>query len=250
MSAASLGAGTPAWLEDSTADVPAELLADADSEFLDVNGLVVHYKEATPSAASYTAGLSSNDSQPLALPDTATLAVKQHQQQHAASVMHAGGVAAAGKESHTAAGISPQLPPVAEISVAATAAGIDAAAGVRPDVAIVLIHGFGGGVFAWRHMQQPLADAVGVRVIAFDRPGFGECYLLAGLSLQTCLAKRGCAWCMEKCGIALVCSALAGFVADQQRCNCCPGHLLHEFTITQSSPCSESALGAVTTTYR
>jgi pimeloyl-ACP methyl ester carboxylesterase len=45
---------------------------------------------------------------------------------------------------------------------------------VRPDVALMCVHGFGGGVFAWRHLMQPLADAVGVRVVAFDRPGFGE----------------------------------------------------------------------------
>ena len=43
------------------------------------------------------------------------------------------------------------------------------------DVAIVLLHGFAGGEFAWRHLLQPLADAVGARVVALDRPGFGKC---------------------------------------------------------------------------
>lgn len=38
---------------------------------------------------------------------------------------------------------------------------------------IVLVHGFGAGVFAWRHIMQPLAQKCGCRVIAFDRPGFG-----------------------------------------------------------------------------
>lgn len=38
---------------------------------------------------------------------------------------------------------------------------------------IVLVHGFGAGVFAWRHILQPLAQKCGCRVIAFDRPGFG-----------------------------------------------------------------------------
>jgi hypothetical protein len=38
------------------ADVPAELLADCDSHFLDVDGLVVHYKEASPAAASRWTG--------------------------------------------------------------------------------------------------------------------------------------------------------------------------------------------------
>ncbi|GAB5354454.1 hypothetical protein AAMO2058_000120300 [Amorphochlora amoebiformis] len=39
--------------------------------------------------------------------------------------------------------------------------------------ALVLIHGFNGCTFSWRHVLQPLADAVGGRVIAFDRPPFG-----------------------------------------------------------------------------
>lgn len=42
------------------------------------------------------------------------------------------------------------------------------------ETAIVLVHGFGAGVFAWRNVMQPLADAAGCRVIAFDRPAFGQ----------------------------------------------------------------------------
>jgi pimeloyl-ACP methyl ester carboxylesterase len=48
------------------------------------------------------------------------------------------------------------------------------------DVAIVLLHGFAGGEFAWRHLLQPLADAVGARVLALDRPGFGGCTRVQG----------------------------------------------------------------------
>ena len=39
---------------------------------------------------------------------------------------------------------------------------------------VVLVHGFGGGVHSWRLVMQALADAAGVPVVAFDRPGFGE----------------------------------------------------------------------------
>lgn len=42
--------------------------------------------------------------------------------------------------------------------------------------AVVLIHGFGGGVFAWRHVMEPLAMQCQARVVAFDRPGFGKCH--------------------------------------------------------------------------
>ncbi|CAD7697615.1 unnamed protein product [Ostreobium quekettii] len=39
--------------------------------------------------------------------------------------------------------------------------------------AVVFIHGFGGGVFAWRNLMRPLAELCGCRVVAFDRPAFG-----------------------------------------------------------------------------
>ena len=41
------------------------------------------------------------------------------------------------------------------------------------DVAVVLIHGFGAGCFAWRLIMPHLAQKLGCRVYAFDRPGFG-----------------------------------------------------------------------------
>ncbi|KAL0415309.1 UNVERIFIED_CONTAM: hypothetical protein Slati_3362800 [Sesamum latifolium] len=38
---------------------------------------------------------------------------------------------------------------------------------------IVLIHGFGGGVFSWRKVMGVLARQIGCTVAAFDRPGWG-----------------------------------------------------------------------------
>lgn len=43
----------------------------------------------------------------------------------------------------------------------------------RGKVAIVLVHGFGGGVFSWRYVMSALARHVGLPVVAFDRPGWG-----------------------------------------------------------------------------
>lgn len=37
---------------------------------------------------------------------------------------------------------------------------------------VVLLHGFGGSVFTWRYIIDPLAQA-GYRVVAFDRPPYG-----------------------------------------------------------------------------
>ncbi|KAF6172593.1 hypothetical protein GIB67_008161, partial [Kingdonia uniflora] len=41
------------------------------------------------------------------------------------------------------------------------------------NVGIVLVHGFGGGVFSWRHVMGVLARQVGCEVVTFDRPGWG-----------------------------------------------------------------------------
>ena len=47
-----------------------------------------------------------------------------------------------------------------------------ATAGRSSDPALILIHGFGGSTFGWRHVMEPLA-ASGWYVIALDLPGFG-----------------------------------------------------------------------------
>ncbi|KAK8584762.1 hypothetical protein V6N13_138711 [Hibiscus sabdariffa] len=44
---------------------------------------------------------------------------------------------------------------------------------VNVQLGIVLVHGFGGGVFSWRHVMGVLAHQVGCSVAAFDRPGWG-----------------------------------------------------------------------------
>lgn len=45
-------------------------------------------------------------------------------------------------------------------------------AGSAADPALLLIHGFGGSTFGWRHVMEPLA-ASGWHVVALDLPGFG-----------------------------------------------------------------------------
>lgn len=47
-----------------------------------------------------------------------------------------------------------------------------ATAGRSSDPALILVHGFGGSTFGWRHVMEPLA-ASGWYVVAFDLPGFG-----------------------------------------------------------------------------
>ena len=56
---------------------------------------------------------------------------------------------------------------------------------VDTSVAVVLVHSFGGGVFAWRHVMEALALQCGCRVVAFDRPAFGES--LVGFAQTDCI---------------------------------------------------------------
>jgi len=49
----------------------------------------------------------------------------------------------------------------------------DTADGEEPSLTLVLVHGFGGGVFQWRHLMEGLALRTQARVVAFDRPAFG-----------------------------------------------------------------------------
>lgn len=47
-----------------------------------------------------------------------------------------------------------------------------ATAGRGGDPVLILVHGFGGSTFGWRHVMEPLA-ASGFYVVALDLPGFG-----------------------------------------------------------------------------
>ncbi|KAJ4850022.1 hypothetical protein Tsubulata_014057 [Turnera subulata] len=38
---------------------------------------------------------------------------------------------------------------------------------------MILLHGFGASVFSWNRVMKPLAELIGSKVLAFDRPAFG-----------------------------------------------------------------------------
>lgn len=38
---------------------------------------------------------------------------------------------------------------------------------------LILLHGFGASVFSWNRVMKPLAELIGSKVLAFDRPAFG-----------------------------------------------------------------------------
>ncbi|KAL0380419.1 UNVERIFIED_CONTAM: hypothetical protein Sangu_0106200 [Sesamum angustifolium] len=50
---------------------------------------------------------------------------------------------------------------------------MDQIEGATEQFGIILVHGFGGGVFSWRNVMSDLARQTGCAVAAFDRPGWG-----------------------------------------------------------------------------
>lgn len=130
-------------------DVPAAALADHDSRWAVVNGLRVHYKVALPTVRG-RGGQGMGSASPCFAPGALSPPLQPSFSDSAHS--------------------RPPLPLLQ---------GQRHLDGTADGTAILLVHSFGGGAFSWRHLMQPLADACGLPVLAFDRPGFGAPLLQA-----------------------------------------------------------------------
>ena len=62
--------------------------------------------------------------------------------------------------------------PIATVVTVEGRRTVVATAGRGSDPVLILVHGFGGSTFGWRHVMEPLA-ATGWYVVALDLPGFG-----------------------------------------------------------------------------
>lgn len=116
---------------------PREQLADADSMFKSAQGISVHCKQASPAQPTQT---QPNDA-----------AAEEGRFFRIFSRRKSAGRSADGEASSTDSATS---------AAAATAA-------------IALYHGFGANLWSWAKVQQDLADAAGMPVVAHDMPGFG-----------------------------------------------------------------------------
>lgn len=158
--------------------LPVSLLADLDSLFISCRGLIVHYKLSRPGSPSrYLSSTTFFDRQSLRTP------LKNHLNIHR-SVCNT-----------FRSSISPLCTPLLTSSPASiisedvpilclnenyeedlTKLGsppMEKDVATNEQFGIVLVHGFGGGVFSWRKVMGPLARQIGCTVAAFDRPGWG-----------------------------------------------------------------------------
>ncbi|KAJ0985642.1 hypothetical protein J5N97_003998 [Dioscorea zingiberensis] len=176
-------------------DIPISLLADVDSQFIACQGITVHYKLSFPESPlplslspSPFLEWSPHVSPPrissgrLKLEWPMTVPPKSHYHLHRSL-------------SNQLANSSLYVPLLANAVPPATcfpdqipalnlddsensgylpdSVSMDIDVGKKDKFAVVLIHGFGGGVFSWRHVMDVLARQIGCMVVAFDRPGWG-----------------------------------------------------------------------------
>lgn len=173
-------------------DLPISLLADVDSLFIDCQGLTVHYKlslpESSPSrslSASpfYEPSLTSSPSsiypvrlkieRPLMHQSKAQYRSFSYQFQNSplyAPLLDDSPVSATFVPSEISA---LNLEGSNSVGCIFDPLNMDADGAEKGKFAVVLVHGFGGGVFSWRHVMGVLAHQVGCMVVAFDRPGWG-----------------------------------------------------------------------------
>lgn len=167
----------PALVRDK-GQLPVSVLADVDSLFITCQGLIVHYKLSLP--ASPSRSLSSATSfhfSPHSTPPKSHL----NFQKSASNTFHTSNSAlytpllASSPPSPT----SENVPILCLNENCAEDLSIQDSPQMEQEITtndqfgIVLVHGFGGGVFSWRKVIGPLARNIGCTVAAFDRPGWG-----------------------------------------------------------------------------
>lgn len=160
-------------------ELPISLLADIDSLFFSCQGLTVHYKLSTPGSPSRSLSSTNLFDRPsLSIPLRSQYNIQRstsNQFYSSSSPLDTPLLASSPtspisedmpifslNETYEEAELSKQGSPMIEQSM-----------GANEQFGIVLVHGFGGGVFSWRKVMGALARQIGCAVAAFDRPGWG-----------------------------------------------------------------------------
>ncbi|CAI9267472.1 unnamed protein product [Lactuca saligna] len=148
----------------SHGEFPVRLLADVDSLFMVWNDLSIHYKLCTPTPPSRT--LSSTTL--LENPSLRAISKTQHHLRRSYSI-----------QIQDSSLYAPLLDGTSSPVFSEDNEGTNEdrfgqkVCEVNRQFGIVLVHGFGGGVFSWRHVMGLLSRQVNCIVASFDRPGWG-----------------------------------------------------------------------------
>ncbi|XP_059644679.1 uncharacterized protein LOC132286370 [Cornus florida] len=168
----------PAGTAREEAELPVTLLSDIDSLFITLKGLTLHYKLSMSGSPSRS--LSSTAF--LDRPSLKVLSKTQHHHSRSFSnQFHTSSLYVPLLDGSPTSPVMSEEIPVLSLNDVGDEdnAGKLKSASLERDLeangrcGIVLVHGFGGGVFSWRHVMGVLARQVGCTVAAFDRPGWG-----------------------------------------------------------------------------
>lgn len=159
-------------------ELPARLLADVDSLFMACQGITLHYKLRIPGSPSRS--LSSTTF--LDNPSLKLLSENQYNLRRSFSnQFHASSLCTPLLDGSPTSPVLSQDMPMLSLNEASENDGSCQMGSPRLEVdleangqfGIVLVHGFGGGVFSWRNVMDVLSRQHGCVVAAFDRPGWG-----------------------------------------------------------------------------
>ncbi|CAH1425590.1 unnamed protein product [Lactuca virosa] len=158
-------------------ELPVRFLSDVDSLFMSCHGVTLHYKLTMPNPPSRTLSSTLLERPSInVIPKTQYHLRRSYSNQLHTSPLYApllDGTTSSLEEipifsldegtnesviSKTKKHVSHSLEQVPEIN---------------GQFGIVLVHGFGGGIFSWRHVMGVLSRHVNCIVAAFDRPGWG-----------------------------------------------------------------------------
>ncbi|XP_076933033.1 uncharacterized protein LOC143598782 [Bidens hawaiensis] len=149
-------------------ELPVRLLADLDSLFMSWNNLTIHYKLNVPNPPSRTLSSTNllDDQSLISVPKT------QHHLRRSYSIQF--------EDSSLYTPLLDETDSHEEMSVLNVDEGNNGYVSsklLQKDASgkfgVVLVHGFGGGVFSWRHVMAVMSRQVNCVVAAFDRPGWG-----------------------------------------------------------------------------
>lgn len=158
-------------------ELPIRLLADTDSLFMMTQGLHLHYKLSLSGAPSRSLSSSTFLNRPSVnvFPKS-----KYHLHRSFSSHFNSSSLHTPLLDRSTYPGPSEEIPILSldeagdyeDMSGHGSPVLVENPS-TNTQCGIVLVHGFGGGIFSWRHVMGVLAQQVGCTVAAFDRPGWG-----------------------------------------------------------------------------
>lgn len=160
----------------SDGELSVRLLADVDSLFMTWQGVTLHYKLSMPSPPSRTLS-STHFERPFlnVIPKT-----QYHLRRSFSNQIHTSPLFAPLLDGTNSPVLSEEIPVfslneevVENVTSKPVYHSLEQVPEVHGEFGIVLVHGFGGGIFSWRHVMGELCRHVSCIVAAFDRPGWG-----------------------------------------------------------------------------